>query len=123
MQLALCDLPMMQINYYKMLFLLFFPFLVFADDGALLFHGNCITCHNETQSISAPSMREIRQNYLEVFSDKEDFVKYMSQFITTPDEELSIMKDKIKKYKLMPLLGYEKSVAQEISAYVYEKEF
>jgi len=113
----------MQINYYKMLFLLFFPFLVFADYGALLFHGNCITCHNETQSISAPSMREIRQNYLEVFSDKEDFVKYMSQFITTPDEELSIMKDKIKKYKLMPLLGYEKSVAQEISAYVYEKEF
>ncbi len=107
----------------RVIFLLLLHILLFSDDGALLFHGNCITCHNETRALSAPSMREIRQSYLTAFSDKKDFVKYMAQFIIKPDEESSIMIDKIKKYKLMPLLGYEQSVAYEISTYVYEREF
>ena len=96
---------------------------MFAEDGALLFHGNCVTCHNETKAISAPSMREIRQNYLKAFNNKKDFVKYMSKFIIAPDEDSSIMRAKIKKYELMPLLGYHESVAREISAYIYDKEF
>jgi cytochrome c551/c552 len=96
---------------------------LYADDGALLFNGNCVTCHNATQEQSAPSMKVIRERYLLAFSKKKEFVHYMAAFIVHPREDISIMSDKIKKYEIMPTLGYEKSVAQEIASYVYETKF
>ena len=96
---------------------------IFADDGSLLFNGNCVTCHNSKRSISAPSMKEVRKRYLSAFSEKEEFVKYMSLFIIKPDENISIMRDKVQKYKIMPILGYEESVAKEIATYIFETQF
>ena len=96
---------------------------IFADDGSLLFNGNCVTCHNAEKSISAPSMREIKERYLSTFSEKREFIKYMSLFVIQPDENISIMRDKIQKYKIMPILGYEESVAKEIASYIFETDF
>jgi len=96
---------------------------LFGDEAELLFNGNCVTCHHTTKSISAPSMRDVRQRYKDAFSTKEDFVKYMALFVTKPSTEGSIMQDKIQKYKLMPLLGYEKSVVDEIASYIYDTKF
>jgi cytochrome c551/c552 len=101
----------------------FFTTGLFANDGALLFNGNCVTCHYTTEAISAPSMKEVRVRYLSAFSQKDDFVKYMSLFIVKPDENISIMRDKVQKYKIMPILGYEESVAREIAAYIFETNF
>jgi len=103
----------------------FFTFssLLFSNDGALLFNGNCVTCHNEVKEISAPSMRDVRNRYISAFSDKKNFVKYISGFVISPSQEKSIMQDKILKYKLMPLLGYEKSVINEVASYIYDTEF
>ena len=103
--------------------ILFFVNKLFADDGALLFNGNCITCHNSVKSISAPSMREVKRNYLVAFAKKEEFVKYMTLFVIHPNEDMSIMRDAVQKYKIMPILGYEESVINEIAAYIYETDF
>lgn len=91
--------------------------------GSLLFNGNCITCHHETKSISAPSMVEIRENYLRAFPNKKEFVEYMSRWIKKPKKETSIMLDAINKYSLMPELAYEMETLEEISDYVYETDF
>ena len=91
--------------------------------GSLLFHGNCITCHHETNAISAPSMVEIRENYKRAFSKKEDFVEYMSEWVLKPKRETSLMEGAIKKYELMPLLGYELETLRDITAYIYETDF
>jgi cytochrome c551/c552 len=107
----------------KVFLYLVFVLNLFGGDGALLFHGNCVTCHNKTKAISAPSMSEIRQRYLIAFTKKEDFVKYMTNFVIKPDKDISIMRDKIQKYKLMPLLGYEKSVINDIASYIYKTDF
>jgi cytochrome c551/c552 len=97
---------------------------LFADDmGGLLFHGNCITCHYETEEKSAPSMMEVRQRYLQAFPEKKDFVKYLSEWVHKPSEEHSIMLDAIKKHGLMPQLAYEKDVLREIAGYIYETDF
>lgn len=97
---------------------------IYADTlGSLLFHGNCITCHNETKSISAPSIIEIQKNYLRAFPKKGDFVEYMSQWILNPNTQGSIMADAIKKYELMPQLGYEESTLEIISEYIYTTDF
>jgi hypothetical protein len=96
----------------------------YADSlGSLLFHGNCITCHHETKSISAPSIIAIQQNYLRAFANKEDFVTYMSKWILNPNVEGSLMSDAIQKYELMPQLGYEKSTLKIIAEYIYTTDF
>jgi len=96
---------------------------IFADDGALLFNGNCVTCHHTKKSISAPSMKEVKERYSLAFSEKREFVKYMSLFVIKPDVNISIMRDKVQEYEIMPILGYEESVAREISSYIFETDF
>jgi len=91
--------------------------------GSLLFHGNCITCHEEVKAVSAPSVMEFRENYLRAFPQKKDFVTYMSTWVKHPDVQKSIMQDAIKKYELMPDLGFEKSTLEIISEYIYETDF
>jgi len=91
--------------------------------GSLLFHGNCITCHEEVKAVSAPSVMEFRENYLRAFPQKKDFVEYMSKWVEHPDEQKSIMQNAIKKYDLMPELAFEKSTLELISEYIYETDF
>ncbi len=104
-------------------FTLSFSSLSAASLGSLLFHGNCITCHEETKAVSAPSVMEFRANYLRAFPEKKDFVEYMSEWVKHPNVEKSIMQDAIKKYELMPELGFEKSTLEIITEYIYKTDF
>ena len=91
--------------------------------GSLLFHGNCITCHFETKALSAPSIIEIKENYLRAFPQKQIFIKYMSTWVEHPNKDTSILLDTIKKYELMPELGFDKSTLEIIATYIYETDF
>jgi len=82
-----------------------------------------VTCHHETKAISAPSIIEIREKYLNAFADKEEFVEYMSTWVREPKEETSLMLDAIAKYELMPNLSYELDSLRDISAYIYDTDF
>ena len=96
---------------------------LFASYSELLFNGNCVTCHHETQSISAPSIQEVQENYKQAFPNKKEFVAYMSQWVLKPTLSGSLMVDSVKNYGLMPELGYRKDVLEEIAEYIYEKDF
>ncbi len=102
---------------------LFSSYLSGASLGSLLFHGNCITCHHEIKAISAPSMVEIRKKYKSAFSDKKEFVDYMSNWVKEPNAGTSLMDGAIKKYELMPMLGYELETLKDIAAYIYDTDF
>ena len=103
---------------------LLFSSLMSADEiGSLLFHGNCITCHGEHKSISAPSITRVKENYQRAFAKKEDFIEYMSKWVEHPNEQTSIMLEDIKKYELMPELGFDRSTLEIIAAYIYETDF
>lgn len=98
-------------------------YLYGEDMGALLFHGNCVTCHHETKTISAPSTTEFRQRYKDAFSNKEEFVSYMSKWVKKPSHEGSLMHDAIKKHDLMPELGFDEDALKVICAYIYDTDF
>lgn len=89
----------------------------------LLFNGNCVTCHQLTKNISAPSIAEIKKQYINVFPEKQNFKEYMSTWVLKPKKETSIMQEKIKKYGLMPELGYDLDTLERISEYIYETNF
>ena len=93
------------------------------DMRSLLFHGNCITCHAEHKSISAPSIDIIKENYMKAFPNRDDFIAYMSVWIAKPNAETSMMLDAIKKYELMPELGFDESTSREIASYIYDTDF
>ena len=111
--------------------LLWFFFLSFtsitslhaSDQRALLFRGNCTTCHFEHITLSAPSVQKFKESYLSAFPIKKDFIEYMSQWVFKPNKKNSIMPDDIKKHGLMPELGYDISTLKEISAYIFETDF
>jgi cytochrome c551/c552 len=94
-----------------------------ADEGELLFQGNCVTCHHKTRSISAPSMKEVKAVYLSAFIEKKDFVHYMSEWVLQPNKGSAMMNEAVKKYSLMPQLAFEKDVLNEIATYIYQTDF
>ena len=49
---------------------LLFNFLS-ADDGKLLFYGNCIACHGELGKPSAPHLSEVKGYYMMKYPKKE----------------------------------------------------
>ncbi len=103
------------------LFLLFS--FSFASYGELLFNGNCFTCHKILTSKTAPSLRQIQKTYKNAFLNKQDFISYMSAWVLQPKEESSLMQESIRKYKLMPELGYQEEVLKDIASYIYESDF
>ncbi|QOY53495.1 cytochrome C [Candidatus Sulfurimonas baltica] len=88
-----------------------------------MFNGNCITCHKETQTISAPSVVKFKEVYKNAFPEKEEFINYMSTWVFNPKAESSLMQDSIQKHGLMPHLSYDIDTLKEISAYIYETDF
>ncbi len=101
------------------LFISISPIAWNVEAASLLFNGNCATCHFTHKAVSAPSVDEIRARYLQAFPTKTEFVAYMTNWVTNPKKETSLMHDKIEKYGLMPQMAFEKDVVKEIAEYIY----
>ena len=105
----------------KLLILLLSINLFASSYGELLFNGNCITCHSTNElNNSAPTIIDRQKIYKSSFPLKKDFIHYMSTWVLNPNKETSLMDDAIEKYKLMPMLGYDKETLEEISSYLYD---
>ena len=94
-----------------------------SDMRALIFNGNCTTCHFIDETKSAPSMRDVKRSYLNAFPMKNDFINYMSDFIKNPSINKSIMLDAIKKHKLMPHIAFDDETIKDITSYIYDTDF
>lgn len=90
--------------------------------GETLFNGNCVTCHALSVPNSAPSTKEIQTAYKKAFDTKEKFVTFMVDWIRKPNSKTAIMQDAVKKYELMPNLGYDRDSLQEIASFLYDVE-
>ena len=100
---------------------LLFNFLS-ADDGKLLFYGNCIACHGELGKPSAPHLAEVKGYYMMKYPKKEDFVENLAKWVFKPNEESALLIDAIKKYKLMPYLSIDLDTLTQIATYIYEND-
>ncbi len=90
---------------------------------SLLFNGNCITCHFENKTVSAPSVIEFKERYLLAFPKRDNFIDYMSKWVQHPNAKTSLMADAIKKHELMPELGFDLYTLRQISQYIYDTDF
>lgn len=109
----------------KKIFLILFIFINLNANnyGKLLFSGNCVTCHFETEKKSAPSIAEVRKHYLNAFPNKKDFVDYMSTWVLKPNAKTSLMTHSIEEFELMPELAYDQYTLRQIAEYIYKTDF
>ena len=108
----------------RFFFLVLFTLNLYADNfGSLYFHGNCVTCHDKSKDISAPSILKIQEHYKRAFPQRDDFIRYLSKWVKKPSQEGSIMLQSVKQYDLMPELAFEIDVLQEIAGYIYDTDF
>ena len=110
-------------NKTTFIFLLLTLQLQATNYDALLFHGNCTTCHFENETVSAPSVVAFRAHYLSAFPQKKDFVDSMATWVEHPKEETSLMHDAIEKHGLMPEMAFDIETLRTISAYIYDTDF
>lgn len=104
-------------------FIIILNIQLFGSYPSLLFSGNCETCHKIDESISAPSIIMVQERYKQAFSNKDEFIKYMSEWVYSPDAKTSLMHDQIEKYEIMPTIVYDKKTLEEIAKYIYETDF
>lgn len=105
----------------KFIFFCLCPFYLYAVSlGETLFNGNCVTCHTTTSPNGAPIIQEVQRTYKKTFDTKEQFVSFMSNWVDKPDAKTALMPEAIKKYGLMPTLGYDQETRQKIASYLYD---
>lgn len=94
-----------------------------APGGETLFQGNCLTCHDYKKTASAPAIKDVQARYKQAFATKEAFVSFMVAWISEPNAKTALMPQEIKKYGLMPLLGYDQESLEAIAGFLYEGNF
>jgi len=105
------------------LIVLFSVSLYAAPSGETLFQGNCVTCHDHTKTLSAPSIKEIQARYKSVFHTKEAFVSFAVRWLNAPEAKSAILQDAVKKFELMPTIGVDQESLKAIAEFLYDGSF
>ena len=93
-----------------------------ANEGSLLFYGNCTACHMERGKKAAPHFSEIKGYYKLAYPTKEEFVTQMSHWVHAPNIKEAKLHDAIKEFQLMPNIAIEESILREITGYLFDCE-
>jgi len=97
--------------------------------GYQLMQQKCFICHMEKPSFSkkasmiAPPMVRIQEHYKPTYNNKDEFVKAIVNFVSNPDEKNALMPGAVRKFNLMPNLGYSKEEIKLIAETLFEIDF
>jgi cytochrome c553 len=88
-----------------------------------LLSTQCFSCHSpeaDPENRIAPPMVAIRRRYMESSDTKEEFISSMVSFVQAPSKEQSRMPGAIRKFNLMPMLGFAEEDIALVAEYIYE---
>jgi len=95
-------------------------------DGASLTETKCMICHkiqSSPEAMIAPPFAHIKKKYSKVYKTKAEFHSAIVNFTLNPTEENTLMYGALKRFKLMPKMGYEKTDLEAIADYIYATDF
>ncbi len=96
------------------------------DQGYTLLKTYCYACHNpeatSRDQMLAPPMIRVKEHYLPVYPNKEEFVKAIVDWVKHPSEEKVMMPGAVRNFNMMPPLAYPDDVLKTIAAYMYDHE-
>lgn len=91
--------------------------------GKKLMETSCYSCHSLTapeNSRIAPPMIAIKNRYISKNTTKEEFVNDMQNWMKNPTNKNAKMHGAVKRFGLMPKLGYPEETVQKISEYMFD---
>jgi hypothetical protein len=92
--------------------------------GLKLIEKHCYVCHsvnsNSHDEIIAPPLAAVKWRYSRQYSNKEEFVSAMVDWIMDPKLGKSIMPGAVDKFKVMPKQPFDKTEIVSIVNYIYD---
>ncbi|MEJ6558663.1 MAG: cytochrome c [Candidatus Thioglobus sp.] len=96
---------------------------VFASDGEALYGQLCASCHTPNASVKiAPPIFAVVDHVRQAYPQREDFIAQIIEWVDEPKEEVALMPGAIRKFNLMPKLGYSQNDVKEIAEYLFDKD-
>ncbi len=96
------------------------------DEGYELLKSKCYACHSvSTKShddIIAPPMIAVKRHYINNYDNKKDFVNAIVNWALDPKEENAVMFGAVRRFKVMPKMGFKKEELTKIASYIYDNE-
>ena len=88
--------------------------------GQTLFNTYCVACHVTTGTATiAPPVFAVVQRVKKDYSGQEEFVDRVVDWVANPSVEEALMKGAVKKFGVMPTLGYAEADVRLIAEYLY----
>jgi len=93
-------------------------------EGEKLYKTHCAACHGATGGMDmnkriAPPIAGVRMQYINAHPEKDAFIRAVSGWLASQDENKSLMPAAIKQFKIMPPLEIALEDSEKIAAYIY----
>ncbi len=101
----------------------------YSGKGYQLMQQKCFVCHMEKPdpsnkaSMIAPPMMRVQEHYKPSYKNKDEFVNAIVTFVSSPDEKKALMPGAVRKFNLMPNLGYDKEEIKLIAETLFDIDF
>lgn len=112
----------MKVKMTLISWMLFFSNSAFAiENGSELFDKLCAICHvKEGKPVNAPPVFGMVNHVRRAYPNREEFVQRIVNWVNEPKEEDALMRGAIRKFGLMPKLGYSENDVRLIAEYLYD---
>lgn len=112
----------MKIKIFLISWTIFFSSSAFAvENGAELFDKLCGICHvKQGQPTIAPPVFGMVNHVRRAYPGREDFVQRIVNWVNEPNAEDVLMPGAVRKFGLMPKLGYSEYEVRLIAEYLYD---
>ena len=102
---------------------------IMETEGYELMVQKCFICHfakpdpSKKDEMIAPPMLRVQEHYKPSYTDKDEFIAAIIEWINNPSEEKTLMPGAVRKFKLMPILPYEEADLKLIAGVLYDIDF
>lgn len=102
---------------------LFSNLSIASDTGDVLFEKLCMSCHAiKGKPKVAPPIFGVINHVKGAYPNREEFVQRVVGWVKEPSADKSLMPGAIKKFGVMPKLGFADSDVRLIAEYLYEEK-
>jgi len=92
-----------------------------SEDPVDLYTEMCATCHvSKGPPTAAPPIFAVKAHVLDEHPDRDAFVSYVVQWVNAPDGNNTLMPGAVRRFGLMPKLGYDPAVVRRIAEFLYD---
>jgi cytochrome c553 len=94
-------------------------------EGQRIVQNNCVACHSpggDADNRAAPPLFAVKKHYLMDDQDREEFIAQITAFLLNPSKETAKMPGAVKKFGVMPPLGYTEAQLKDVAEYLFDTD-